>query len=81
MNRKLSYNGKELKEMTRSELENQVVTNKKRIVGNNIFLVAVAVASLFVTPPLSLVPIGIGVLRTYWLCEDNNAIKDEISRR
>ena len=81
MNRKLSYNGKGLEEMTQSELEKQVVTNKKRIVGNNIFLGTVAVASLFVALPLFLVPIGIGLLKTYWLCENNNAINNEIGRR
>ena len=31
MNRKLSYNGKELYQMTISELEEQLKTNQKRI--------------------------------------------------
>ena len=51
MNRKLSYDGKKLREMTQEELKEQVETKKKRIVRNNLFVATITGVSLFTFSP------------------------------
>lgn len=51
MNRKLSYDGKKLREMTQEELKEQVETKKKRIVRNNLFVATITRVSLFTFSP------------------------------
>ena len=52
MNRKLSYDGKNLHEMTQEELKEQVETNpKKRIVRNNLFVATITGVSFFTFSP------------------------------
>ena len=46
MNRNLSYNGKSVSEMTAEELRQQLAINKKRMTGNKLVMVVVAVVSL-----------------------------------
>lgn len=81
MNRKLSYNGKTLKEMTKSELHKQYDTNITRLKIRTGFLGACTVASCFVMPVVAVVPLGIAGITDYWLIKNNNAIKDEIESR
>lgn len=81
MNRKLSYNGKELYQMTISELEEQLKTNQKRILIRSLFLLLVTLAAGFTMPILVIFPIVVLVITDYWLLQNNNEIKREIERR
>lgn len=81
MNRKLSYNGKELWQMSISELEAQVKTNKSRILLRSMFLLLVTLVAGGSMPILVIFPIAILLIRDYWLLQNNKAIQDEINRR
>lgn len=81
MNRKLSYNGKELYQMTINELERQLKTNQIRIIVRSIFLLLVTFVAGFIMPILTIFPILVLVITDYWLLQNNYAIKQEIDRR
>lgn len=81
MNRKLSYDGKELHEMTQEKLKEQVETNKKRIVCNNLFVTTITGVSLFACPPAALLTLGVGVVRRNWILENNKEIQKELNNR
>ena len=81
MNRKLSYNGKELWQMSLSELEAQVKTNKSRILLSSMFLLLVTLVAGGSMPILVIFPIAILLITDYWLLQNNKAIQDEINRR
>ena len=81
MNNELKYHGKTLDEMTDSELNQQYVLNKQRIIGNSAFLAFVSGASLFYCPPVAVVPIGIGTFRVYWINKNNKLIEQEANER
>lgn len=81
MNRKLSYNGKELYQMTINELERQLKTNQSRIIVRSIFLLLVTLVAGFIMPILTIFPILVLVITDYWLLQNNYEIKQEIDRR
>lgn len=81
MNRKLSYNGKELWQMSISELEAQIKTNKSRILLRSMFLLLVTLVAGGSMPILVIFPIAILLITDYWLLQNNKAIQDEINRR
>lgn len=81
MNRKLSYNGKTLSQMTKQELEAQYETNKKRLVARSGFLGGVGVLACFVMPVLAVGPLAAGAVTGNWLIENNKAIKEELEKR
>ncbi len=75
MNRKLSYNGKELYQMTISELEEQLKTNQTRILMRSLFLILVTLAAGFAMPILVIFPIAVLVITDYWLLQNNKEIR------
>ena len=81
MNRKLSYNGKELYQMTISELEAQLKTNQTRILIRSLFLLLVTLAAGFAMPILVVFPITVLLITDYWLLQNNKEIRREIERR
>ena len=81
MNRIIKYNGKTIKEMTLSELENQYKKNKIRLIYRTIFFIIIALAVMFYEPISFILPIGLAIITGYWLVENNNAIKNEIEIR
>ena len=81
MNRKLSYDGKELHEMTQEKLKEQAETNKKRIVRNNLFVATITGVSLFAFPPAALLTLGVGVVRRNWILENNKEIQKELNNK
>lgn len=81
MNRKLSYNGKELYQMTISELEAQLKTNQTRMLIRSLFLLLVTLAAGFAMPILVVFPIAVLLITDYWLLQNNKEIRREIERR
>lgn len=81
MNRKLSYNGKELYQMTLSELEVQLKTNQMRLIARSIFLILVTLVAGFAMPILVIIPLAILIITDYWLLQNNKEIQREIDRR
>lgn len=81
MSRIIKYNGKTIKEMKLSELENQYKMNKIRLFYRTIFFIIIALVVMFYEPILSILPIGLAIITGYWLVENNNAIKNEIEIR
>ena len=81
MNRKLSYNGKELWQMSFDELNIQLKTNKLRLILRTLFLILVTLAAGFAMPILIIVPMVILFITNYWLLENNKEIRREIERR
>lgn len=81
MNRKLSYNGKSIQEMTKMELQEQLETNKKRSIVRAGAFGAFSLLAFAAVPPLGIVPLGIGVITAHWLRQNNEAIKEEIDKR
>ena len=81
MNRKLSYNGIELYQMTISQLEEQLKVNQKRIIVRSLFLLLVILAAGFTMPILVIFPIAVLVITDYWILQNNKEIKREIERR
>ena len=81
MNRKLSYNGKTLDQMTTEELKRQCRVNKTRLKIRLIFWIAILVLTFFVLP-FALPIIGaIAAVTTFWLLQNNKAIQYELSKR
>lgn len=81
MNRKLSYNGKSVHEMTAEELRQQLAINRKRMTNNKLVIVVVAGISLIPCPPAAILIIVIGILRRNWLLENNAALQNELDKR
>ena len=81
MNRKLSYNGIELYQMTISQLEEQLKVNQKRIIVRSLFLLLVILAAGFTMPILVIFPIAVLVITDHWILQNNKEIKREIERR
>lgn len=81
MNRKLSYNGKSVHEMTAEELRQQLAINRKRMTNNKLVMVVVAGISLIPCPPAAILIIVIGILRRNWLLENNAALQNELDKR
>ena len=81
MNRKLSYNGKTLEQMTTEELKRQLGLNRTRLKLRTIFFVAISILTFFVVPFLVEVPIAIGVVTDFWFLQNNKEIQLELGRR
>ena len=81
MKRKLSYNGKTIQEMTKSELQTQYETNRKRMQIRAMFFGAIAIISFVVIPQVAIIPLAIGAITSYWLKKNNEAIQAEMSAR
>jgi len=81
MNRKLSYNGKELHQMSTDELKAQLKINQYRLKERAICFLIGALLLAFVNPILSVIPIVILLITRYWLLQNNYEIKQEIDRR
>ena len=81
MKRKLIYNGKYLSEMTKEELKTQLRINQTRIKYRNIFFLLVALACFLSKPFLSMIPIFITIITSYWLLENNVAIQEELKNK
>ena len=81
MNNELKYHGKTLDEITDSELNQQYILNKQRIIGNGAFLGVVSGLSLLYCPPVVIVPVGIGTFRLYWINKNNKLIEEEANER
>lgn len=81
MKRKLIYNGKYLSEMTKEELKTQLKINQTRIKYRNIFFLLVALACFLSKPFLSMIPIFITIITSYWLLENNVAIQEELKNK
>ena len=81
MKRKLIYNGKYLSEMTKEELKAQLKINQTRIKYRNIFFLLVALAWDLSNPFLSMIPIFITIITSYWLLENNVAIQEELKNK
>lgn len=81
MDRKLSYNGKRVSEMTAEELRQQLVINKKRMTMNKMVMVVAAGVSLIPCPPAAILVIVIGILRRNWLLENNTVLQEELDKR
>ncbi len=81
MNRKLSYNGKTLEQMTTEELKHQCRVNRTRLKIRTIFFIVILVLSFFIVP-FTLPIIGaIAAVTTFWLLQNNKAIQLELGRR
>lgn len=70
-----------LAHMTDIELAKRYNTNKKRIIGNNAFLGAVTIGSLFVFPPVAIVILGVSAFRTYHINRNNQMVEKEAENR
>lgn len=81
MNRKLSYNGKTLNQMTKQELEAQYEANQKRLVARSTFLGGVGVLACLAMPILAVAPVAVGAVTGNWIVENNKAIKEELEKR
>lgn len=81
MKRKLIYNGKYLSEMTKEELKAQLKINQTRIKYRNIFFLLVSLACVLSNPFLSMIPIFITIITSYWLLENNVAIQEELKNK
>ena len=81
MNRKISYNGKELYQMSVDELKAQLKINQFRLKERAICFLIGALLLAFVNPFLAIIPIIILLITRYWLLENNNEIQKEINKR
>ena len=81
MKRKLIYKGKYLSEMTKEELKAQLKINQTRIKYRNIFFLLVSLACVLSNPFLSMIPIFITIITSYWLLENNVAIQEELKNK
>lgn len=81
MKRKLIYNGKYLSEMTKEELKAQLKINQTRIKYRNIFFLLVSLACVLSNPFLSMIPIFITIITSYWLLENDVAIQEELKNK
>lgn len=81
MSRKLSYNGKELHQMSTDELKAQLKINQYRLKERAICFLVGALLLAFINPVLSIIPIVILLITRYWLLQNNKEIKIEIKKR
>lgn len=81
MNRKLSYNGKSVHEMTAEELRQQLAINRKRMTNNKLVMIVVTGVSLVACAPTAILVIVIGILRRNWLLENNAVLQEELNKR
>lgn len=81
MNRKLSYNGKELWQMSTDELKAQLKINQLRLKERAICFLLGALLLAFVNPFLAIIPIAILLITRYWLLQNNHEIQKEIGKR
>lgn len=81
MNRKLIYKGKQIKEMTKSELEEQYRINKNRLKIRISFFAIISIISYCIMPLLSIYPLAILGVTTYWILENNEKLIEEIEKR
>ena len=81
MNRKLSYNGKTLEEMTTNELKAQCRVNRNRVKRRIVFFIVITVLTFFSVPFVTPIPSAIGAVTTFWLLQNNKAIQLEVGRR
>ena len=75
----LKNNKENISTMSSNELETQIKLNKKRMVGNVVFLGSVTISSLFVCPPVAVIPAGIGVIRLYWMNQNNKNMNKQLT--
>ncbi len=81
MNRNLSYDGKNVHEMTAEELKRQLEINKKRMTGNMLVVIVVTGVSLIACAPAAILVIVIGILRRNWMLENNAILQEELNKR
>ncbi len=81
MNRNLSYDGKNVHEMTAEELRRQLEINKKRMTGNKLVIIVVTGVSLIACAPVAILVIVIGILRRNWMLENNAVLQEELNKR
>ena len=81
MKRKLSYNGKELWQMSTDELKAQLKINQLRLKERAICFLLGALLLAFVNPFLAIIPIAILLITRYWLLQNNHEIQKEIGKR
>lgn len=81
MNRNLSYDGKNVHEMTAEELRKQLEINKKRMTGNKMVIIVVTGVSLIACAPVAILVIVIGILRRNWMLENNAVLQEELNKR
>ena len=81
MNRKLSYDGKTLEEMTTNELKAQCRVNRNRVKRRIVFFIVITVITFFSVPFVAPIPGVIGAVTTFWLLQNNKAIQLEVGRR
>ncbi len=67
--------------MTDTELENRYNINKKRVVGNNVFLGAITIGGLFIFPPSAIATLGVSAFRTYFINKNNQKLEKEAEDR
>lgn len=81
MNRKLSYNGKELWQMTTDELKAQLKINQLRIRERIICFLLGALILAFLAPIASILPIVLLLITRYWILQNNKEIQKELDSR
>ncbi len=81
MDRKLVYNGKEINQMSKEELENQLKINKERIKMRNLFFLSIIFILILIYPLIAIFPFIICLITTYWLLQNNDEIEKEINQR
>lgn len=81
MDRKLVYNGKEINQMSKEELENQLKINKERIKMRNLFFLSIILILILIYPLIAIFPFIICLITTYWLLQNNDEIEKEINQK
>lgn len=81
MDRKLSYNGKELWQMSTDELKAQLKINQLRIRERIICFLLAALILAFWEPIASILPIVLLLITRYWLLQNNKEIQKELDSR
>ncbi len=67
--------------MTDTELENRYNINKKRIIGNNVFLGTITIGGLFIFSPSAIATLGVSAFRTYYINKNNQKLESEVRKR
>lgn len=75
----LKNNKENISTMSPNELETQIKLNKKRMVGNAVFLGGATIGSLLICPPVAVIPAGIGVIRLYWMNQNNKNMNKQLT--
>jgi len=81
MNRKLSYNGKTLEQMTTEELKHQCRVNRARLKVRITFFIAILILSFFVCPFVLPIIGAIAAVTSFWILQNNKAIQIELNKR